>query len=386
MKKLEINSLSKMYIGARSVLNNISFSIDDNDFLVVIGQSGCGKSTLLKCIAGLENYQTGDIILNNKNINELNNSERKISMIFQNYYLYPHYTIYQNLAFVLLNQKLSREEIDKRVNEIASKFEITHLLAERPRTLSGGQRQKVALARLMLKDSDIFLFDEPLANIDEKYRDSFMNELKDFHKKIEAPFIYVTHNQNEALKLANKVLLINEGRVSSLIEVNDIYSNPNNLDIIEFFSKYGFNKFDAKVIDSTHVLFNNEVIEVEFMNNIYKGQEVILGINSDNLSISDKGTLMKVLYSNNIEDHYIIELEYNNNKYFALSDKLYFKDDEVLVNIDNLNYFVFDKKFKNKVSGITKENYVKVDYKYINNSIEYKVYIRKRIFRLYFTF
>ena len=372
MKKLEINSLSKMYIGARSVLNNVSFSLDDNEFLVVIGQSGCGKSTLLKCIAGLENYQTGDIILNNKNLNELSNKERKISMIFQNYYLYPHYTIYQNLAFVLLNQKLSRDEIDLRINKIASKFEISHLLAERPRSLSGGQRQKVALARMMLKNSDIVLLDEPLANIDEKYRESFMEELKAFHKKSETPFIYVTHNHNEALKLSSKVMLILEGRISSLIDVKDIYSNPNNLDIIEFFSKYGFNKFNAEVIDNTHVLFNNKIIEVEYMSNIYKGQEVILGINSDSLSIGDKGTLMKVLYSNPIDNRYIIELIYNDDKYYVLSDKLYFRDDEVLVNLDNLNYFVFDKKHGNKISGITKETYIKLDYKYLNDSIELK--------------
>ena len=176
---------------------------------------------------------------------------------------------------------------------------------------------------MMLKNSDIVLLDEPLANIDEKYRESFMEELKAFHKKSETPFIYVTHNHNEALKLGSKVMLILEGRISSLIDVKDIYSNPNNLDIIEFFSKYGFNKFNAEVIDNTHVLFNNKIIEVEYMSNIYKGQEVILGINSDSLSISDKGTLMKVLYSNPIDNRYIIELIYNDDKYYVLRDKFY---------------------------------------------------------------
>ena len=233
MSKIIIKNLEKSF-GNNKVIENFNIDIKDREFIVLVGPSGCGKSTLLRMISGLESIDEGEIFLDGKLINNLIPSKRKIAMVFQSYALYPHMNVYENMSFGLKMEKISKDEINKKVNQAANILQIQDLLERKPKELSGGQKQRVAIGRAITRSPKVFLFDEPLSNLDAALRSEMRVEISKLHKKINSNMIYVTHDQVEAMTLADRIVVLNKGIIEQFGTPNDIYTNPNNIFVAEF--------------------------------------------------------------------------------------------------------------------------------------------------------
>lgn len=234
MAEVTLQNISKIYNdadkerGKKKAVDNISFAVQDKEFMVLVGPSGCGKSTLLRMIAGLEEISEGIITINGKIINELSPRDRDIAMVFQNYALYPHMTVYDNMAFGLKLKNFTKSDIKKRVMETAQLLEIEDELYRKPKTLSGGQRQRVAIGRAIIRRPKVFLFDEPLSNLDAKLRSQMRIELQRLHREINATMIYVTHDQTEAMTLGHRIAVLNKGKLMQIDTPMHLYNNPAN--------------------------------------------------------------------------------------------------------------------------------------------------------------
>ena len=233
MATIELKNIEKSF-GNNKVINNFNIKINDGEFIVLVGPSGCGKSTLLRMISGLESVDKGEIHLNNKIINNLIPSKRGIAMVFQSYALYPHMNVYENMSFGLKTEKLEKNEIDKKVKDAAKTLQIEDLLERKPRQLSGGQRQRVAIGRAITRNPKLFLFDEPLSNLDAALRSEMRVEISKLHKQLNTNMIYVTHDQIEAMTLADKIVILNNGNVEQVGTPDEIYNNPRNIFVAEF--------------------------------------------------------------------------------------------------------------------------------------------------------
>jgi sn-glycerol 3-phosphate transport system ATP-binding protein len=237
MAAIELNNIVKRYgVGARAVqvLHGVSAQIHDGEFVVLVGPSGCGKSTLLRMVAGLEDITEGDIRIGNKIVNDLEPAERDIAMVFQNYALYPHMTVFDNMAYGLKIAKVSSEDIKKRVHAAASALELSHLLERKPKELSGGQRQRVAMGRAIVRQPQVFLFDEPLSNLDAKLRAHTRLEIQKLHRELGTTSLFVTHDQVEAMTLAQRMLVMNEGRLQQFGTPEEVYNRPANTFVAGF--------------------------------------------------------------------------------------------------------------------------------------------------------
>jgi sn-glycerol 3-phosphate transport system ATP-binding protein len=225
MAPVDIVAIKKSF-GAAHVLHGIDTSFADGEFIVILGPSGCGKSTLLRIIAGLERQTSGDIVIGGQVVNTVEPSKRNIAMVFQNYALYPHMSVYENMAYGLKVRGLPKADIDARVEKAAKTLELSHLLDRRPRQLSGGQRQRVAMGRAIVRDPQVFLFDEPLSNLDAKLRVQMRIEIKKLHQSIRVTSVYVTHDQVEAMTLADRIIVMNAGRAEQIGTPLEIYEKP----------------------------------------------------------------------------------------------------------------------------------------------------------------
>ena len=233
MANIELKNIEKSF-GKNKVINKFNIKINDGEFIVLVGPSGCGKSTLLRMISGLESIDKGEIHLDNKIINNLIPSKRGIAMVFQSYALYPHMNVYENMSFGLKTEKLEKNEIDKKVKDAAKTLQIEDLLDRKPGQLSGGQRQRVAIGRAITRNPKLFLFDEPLSNLDAALRSEMRVEISKLHKKLNINMIYVTHDQIEAMTLADKIVILNNGNVEQVGTPDEIYNNPSNIFVAEF--------------------------------------------------------------------------------------------------------------------------------------------------------
>lgn len=242
MTKLQIKNLSKNFDDTK-ILEDINLNIEEGEFVVLVGPSGSGKSTILRIIAGLETPTSGEIVLNNKLINNFKPKDRDIAMVFQNYALYPHMSIFDNLAFPLKMRNIDKKIINKSVNDISSMLGIKHYLAKKPKELSGGERQRVALGRAIIRKPQLFLMDEPLSNLDAKLRTQMRAELLKLHKTLSSTVIYVTHDQIEALTMGNKIAILNHGEIQQIGTPGDIYNNPVNTFVAGFIGNPGMNFF-----------------------------------------------------------------------------------------------------------------------------------------------
>ena len=228
MSILKLLDVSKIFNNEIKALKNLSFNSIVNEFVVIVGASGCGKSTILRCIAGLEKVTSGAIYLDGVDITEYEPKDRNVAMVFQNYALYPNMTVYKNIAFPLTVKKVDKKTIDAKVQEIAKILEISELLKRKPHTLSGGQKQRVAIGRAMIKKPKIFLLDEPLSNLDAALREKMRGELITLHKKLDAVFIYVTHDQVEAMSMGDRIIVMNAGEIQQIGAPKEIYNKPAN--------------------------------------------------------------------------------------------------------------------------------------------------------------
>ncbi|NUO87152.1 MAG: sn-glycerol-3-phosphate import ATP-binding protein UgpC [Cupriavidus sp.] len=226
MAKLSLRNVQKTYAGGAQVVHGIDMEIADGEFIVIVGPSGCGKSTLLRMVAGLETITGGEIHIGDKVVNQLEPAERDIAMVFQNYALYPHMSVYDNMAYGLKIRGMAKAEIAQRVNHAAGILELAPLLERKPRQLSGGQRQRVAMGRAIVREPAVFLFDEPLSNLDAKLRVQMRLELKELHRRLGTTSLYVTHDQVEAMTLADRMMVLNAGRVEQIGTPLEVYARP----------------------------------------------------------------------------------------------------------------------------------------------------------------
>jgi multiple sugar transport system ATP-binding protein len=246
MASVEISNVKKAY-GATQVIHGVSVDIQDGEFVILVGPSGCGKSTLLRMVAGLENITGGEIRIGPRVVNNLPPKERDIAMVFQNYALYPHMTVADNMAFSLLLKKAPKSEIATKVNRAAEILGLTQLLDRYPRQLSGGQRQRVAMGRAIVRDPQVFLFDEPLSNLDAKLRVSMRGEIKALHQRLKTTTVYVTHDQIEAMTMADKIVVMHDGIVEQMGAPLDLYDRPANLFVAGFIGSPAMNVLEGRI-------------------------------------------------------------------------------------------------------------------------------------------
>ncbi|AUH49895.1 sn-glycerol-3-phosphate ABC transporter ATP-binding protein UgpC [Chromobacterium sp. ATCC 53434] len=247
MATLKLNQVRKRYPGAeRRVLEDISLDIADGEFVVIVGPSGCGKSTLLRMVAGLESIEEGEIRIGERLVNQLEPKDRDIAMVFQNYALYPHMTVADNMGYALKLRGLKKADIAERVRKVAAVLELEQLLERKPRELSGGQRQRVAMGRAIVREPAVFLFDEPLSNLDAKLRGQMRLEIQQLHRRLATTSLYVTHDQVEAMTLADRVIVLNKGHIEQIGAPDEIYDRPASTFVAAFMGSPGMNLFDAE--------------------------------------------------------------------------------------------------------------------------------------------
>ncbi|WP_306483168.1 ABC transporter ATP-binding protein [Anaerococcus sp.] len=285
--KVILDNIGKKYEGRENfTIRNINLEIDDNDFCVILGPSGCGKSTLLRMIAGLNSITEGTLRFNDKIMNTVEPKDRDIAMVFQSYALYPHMTVYDNMAFSLNMKKERKEVIDQRIQDVAKILQLEDYLYSRPSDISGGQRQRVALGRAIARNPEVFLMDEPLSNLDAKLREHMRVEIVRIHNQLDTTSIYVTHDQTEAMTMATKIVLLDKGVIQQVGAPNEFYQKPNNLFVAGFIGSPTMNIIKGKIKDG---LFVNDSGEMkvrpsdEDLEKIkaYEGKVVHLGIRSE---------------------------------------------------------------------------------------------------------
>jgi len=295
MAQVVLKDLNKRFDEVHAV-RNVNLTIRDKEFMVLVGPSGCGKTTTLRMVAGLEEITSGDIHIGERLVNDLPPKDRDIAMVFQNYALYPHMSVYDNMAFGLKMRKFPRAEIEKRVKEAAEILGIQELLKRKPRQLSGGQRQRVAVGRAIVRHPQVFLFDEPLSNLDAKLRVQMRVELKRLHERLETTAVYVTHDQVEAMTLGSRVVVMKDGLVQQVGEPMEIYSRPQNRFVAGFIGSPAMNFIPTTIAEQGGALFAEAPgIKVKVPAEraaglgAYKGQAVTLGIRPEDLRVSAPG-------------------------------------------------------------------------------------------------
>ncbi len=250
MADLKLNGVSKIYEDGFKAVHNINLDIDDKEFIVLVGPSGSGKSTALRMIAGLETISEGEMFIDGELVNNLPPKERDIAMVFQSYALYPHMTVEENLTFALKLRGVDKEESKKQAQKVAEILQITDLLDKKPGAMSGGQRQRVALGRAMVREPKVFLLDEPLSNLDAKLRVTMRAEIVRLHREIATTFVYVTHDQTEAMTMGTRIAVMNEGNIEQFDTPDNLYNNPANRFVAEFIGSPQMNLFNGQLVDT----------------------------------------------------------------------------------------------------------------------------------------
>ena len=248
MASISLKGIYKIYPGDVTAVSDFNLEIEDKEFIILVGPSGCGKSTTLRMIAGLEEISKGELYIGDRLVNDVPPKDRDIAMVFQNYALYPHMTVYKNMAFGLELRKTPKDEIDKRVREAARVLDIEHLLDRKPKALSGGQRQRVALGRAMVRNPAVFLLDEPLSNLDAKLRTSMRTEIIKLHQKLGTTFIYVTHDQTEAMTMGDRIVVMKDGLIQQVDTPQNLYDYPCNMFVGGFIGSPQMNFLDATLV------------------------------------------------------------------------------------------------------------------------------------------
>jgi multiple sugar transport system ATP-binding protein len=286
MAELKLLDIKKSY-GAATIIHHVDLFVADGEFVVFVGPSGCGKSTLLRIIAGLEQVSGGEIMIDGKSVTNVPASDRGLAMVFQSYALYPHMSVYKNMAFALENMGLARDDIDRRVRRAAEMLRLTEYLERKPKALSGGQRQRVAIGRAIVRDPKIFLFDEPLSNLDAELRVATRKELAALHSEIGGTMIYVTHDQVEAMTLADRIVVLRAGRIEQIGTPLEVYNNPANLFVAGFIGSPRMNLLPARVQAAGQLVVAGETraISVPSTGTAGVGSEVTLGSRPEHIEI-----------------------------------------------------------------------------------------------------
>ncbi len=290
MAHIRIKNLCKSYKGGATAVNNVNLEIHDKEFLVLVGPSGCGKSTTLRMVAGLEEVTSGEIWINDRLVNDVPAKDRNIAMVFQNYALYPHMSVYENMAFGLKLRGYPKAEIEKRVHEAADILGIKKYLERKPRQMSGGERQRVALGRAIVRKPLVFLFDEPLSNLDAKMRVQMRTEIHKLRTRLQTTFIYVTHDQTEAMTMGDRIVVMKDGRINQCDDPMHIYDKPANKFVASFIGSPPINLINGRIVRKDRKFFFDEgKIQVKLVDEMYKaitpydGKDVVMGIRSEDI-------------------------------------------------------------------------------------------------------
>jgi len=296
MASVSLKKITKVYAGNVVAVSDFDLDIEDKEFIVLVGPSGCGKSTTLRMVAGLEEISSGELYIGDRLVNDVAPKDRDIAMVFQNYALYPHMTVFDNMAFGLKLRKTPKAEIKTRVEETAKILDIYHLLNRKPKALSGGQRQRVALGRAIVREPKVFLMDEPLSNLDAKLRVAMRTEITKLHKRLQTTFIYVTHDQTEAMTMGSRIVVMKDGFVQQVDTPQNLYDYPANLFVAGFIGSPQMNFFDVKLEkegkDVVAKFGENKIVIppsklAKFADEDYVGKEVIMGIRPENIHDED---------------------------------------------------------------------------------------------------
>ena len=358
MAEVKLVRVSKDYEGSHKkkkkdeaslkAVDNINFVIPDGSFTVIVGPSGCGKSTTLRMIAGLEQITDGEVWIGNRIVNHVKPGERNVSMVFQNYALYPTMSVYQNISFGLENQGIKKAEIEKRVRSVAKLVDLEQYLDRKPSNLSGGQRQRVALARAIVKRPDIYIFDEPLSNLDAKLRSEMRSELIKMHKELKTTFIYVTHDQVEAMSMADQIILLNHGKVMQIGDPMELYHNPQNTFVATFMGTPAMNVLKAKV---KMTFQETSILPQEFFG--YRPEKAILDTKPIDgmFSMKSKMITKEMLGS---EILFKVENEFGEQNIKSTEDGFHFQD-TVYVNVSPEDLYFFDKEGDRREANLSNE-------------------------------
>ena len=298
MATVSLKGIKKIYDNKVTAVHDFNLEIADKEFIVLVGPSGCGKSTTLRMVAGLEDISEGDLLIGGKRMNDVEPKDRDIAMVFQSYALYPHMTVYENMAFALKLRKVPKEEIDKKVREAAAILDITQYLDRKPKALSGGQRQRVAIGRAIVRDPQVFLMDEPLSNLDAKLRNQMRAEIIKLRQRINTTFIYVTHDQTEAMTLGDRIVIMRDGFIQQIGTPQEVFDHPANLFVAGFIGTPQMNFFDARLVKDDkgyHVdVYGVRVDLPESKQAALKAknvpaQDITLGIRPDHITLAPDG-------------------------------------------------------------------------------------------------
>lgn len=293
MASVNIRGVTKQY-GEAHIIHGVDIDIADGEFVILVGPSGCGKSTLLRMIAGLEAISGGDICIDSRVVNDLLPKERDIAMVFQNYALYPHMTVAENMGFSMDIKRLPKSQIDQAVARAADILGLTALLARYPKDLSGGQRQRVAMGRAIVRDPKVFLFDEPLSNLDAKLRVQMRTEIKALHQRLKTTIVYVTHDQVEAMTMADKIVVLHDGRVEQCGRPLDLYDRPCNLFVAGFIGSPTMNLIHGMLIDGKFTSESGAQLDVLCDRSKLADGPVIYGIRPEHFVLDEQGTPVTV--------------------------------------------------------------------------------------------
>lgn len=342
MSKVVLKNLVKSYDGVKNIINNIDLEINDKEFIVLVGSSGCGKSTILRLISGLEDITSGDILIDDKIVNNIHPKDRDIAFVFQSYALYPHMSVYDNIAFGLKMRKFNKNDIDIKVREVAKALNLEELLDRKPKQLSGGQRQRVALGRAIVRQPKVFLMDEPLSNLDANLRVQMRAEIKRLHKKLETTFIYVTHDQTEALTMGDRIVVLDKGIIQQIATPEQIYNNPKNKFVAGFIGQMNFipikiedNKF---YIEEALFELNDKLIA-----KLNGKTDLIIGIRAENMINGDKVLSSAVDIEEMNGGEKTIYFQLNGEKCSAKVPLNYEFSENIELKLSLENMFFFDK-------------------------------------------
>ncbi|MCQ2957677.1 MAG: sn-glycerol-3-phosphate ABC transporter ATP-binding protein UgpC [Candidatus Gastranaerophilales bacterium] len=359
MAKVEFKNVDKIYESNKTkTVDNLNLEIRDKEFLVLVGPSGCGKSTILRMIAGLESISSGELFIGDEVVNDVHPKDRDIAMVFQNYALYPHMTIKENMAFGLKMRKFKKDEIEKRVLEAAKILDLTDYLDKKPKQLSGGQRQRVALGRAMVREPKVFLMDEPLSNLDAKLRVQMRSEIKKLHKRISTTFVYVTHDQVEALTMGDRIVILNKGYVQQIGTPQEVYSDPDNIFTAGFVGSPAMNFFNAKVLNENEIeIYSQKVSLSESMKNLVQknnliNKEVVFAVrpefftNNSSTSIEITPTLIELLGNEKL-----VHFSFEDKKFCAKLPQEFEIEENKSINLpfDINKAFLFDKTTEQRI-------------------------------------
>ncbi|HNW25917.1 MAG TPA: sn-glycerol-3-phosphate ABC transporter ATP-binding protein UgpC [Candidatus Gastranaerophilaceae bacterium] len=346
MAEVILKNIQKAY-DKKNVIDGIDLEIKDKEFLVLVGASGCGKSTILRMIAGLEEITSGDIYIGERKVNKVAPKDRDIAFVFQSYALYPHMTVYENIAFGLKMRGFSKKVIDEKVKEAAEILDLKSYLDRKPKQLSGGQRQRVALGRAIVREPKVFLMDEPLSNLDAKLRVQMRSEIKKLHQKLQTTFIYVTHDQTEALTMGDRIVVLDKGVIQQIDTPENIYNDPKNVFVAGFVGSPQMNFLEGKIADNSIKINELSIPMTQAqISAVGDRKKVLIGIRPENMT-SEGGKIRfctKVDMVEMLGSEKIIYFYIGQNRCSVKLPPEFSVDEDLILNFDAKNILIFDKK------------------------------------------